>query len=379
MLAVDALERLIDFAGSEGAAESEATVRKCKRAIQDALRGFPELHRWKHHYSHERLFLKAPYDTGTVEYDATTRALTLTGGVWPAWSADANVRIDDLVSKVYTRDSDTVLTLDSVVHPEAAIAAGTTYKIYLDQYDLQDDYLANDYPIAKCMYGALHYVHPSSHLWLTRSAEQSGSPAYYTILPSRHDPQRFAIAVSPFPDSDQTLDILYQRRMRRLRYFNVDAGTASTVALSNTVAGVGTAWAADMIGATLRLSADTTPPTGSDGNNLAAFESVVTAVASPTSLTVANLCPVSLAGVATMLSDRLDLEDGTMATAFCWQAIQHLAAALRMKDRPKVEQEARDYLIRAREADARDFSPKVDGPQRTYGPSRRYMPTGPDE
>ena len=379
MLACDLLERLIDFTGSEGAAESEASVRKCSRAIQDTLRLFPGLHRWTYHYTWHRFHLVPLYNTGTIEYDATTRVLTLTDGVWPSWAADGNVRINDIVARVQSRTSNSVIVLSPTVGYDADIDAGTEYTIYQDEYILPADYLASASLIGGERIGSLRYVHPSSHLWNTIWAEQSGRPTAYTIVPSKRTTGRFAVMIYPFVADDETVDFWYQRRMRAITYTSVQSGTVSGTADDTTITGTGTAFTAGMVGATIRLSLDGTRPTGPDGNNPAYHESVITAVTDANTLEIESALPATLANVAYMISDPLDLEEGTMATAFCWQAMASLATALRMKDSSKTTAEAMTQLTLAREADSRSFALETAGPSSPRYLSRRYMPQGADE
>lgn len=381
MLAGDVIERLLDFAGADDG--GDAALRKARRALQDAIREFPGLHRWAYQYTHGRLQLKGSYSTGTVAYNSSTRALTLSGGTWPAWAGSADVRIGDVVSEVATRDSNTVLTLSSTVCPGADITAGAAYVVYQDSYILPDDYLAQDSAVAESSFGNLEYVHPSSHLWATRAAEQSGTPVYWTVVNDRYTAGRFALRVFPFPDEDQTLDFIYQRRMRRVIFDGAapesSGGTVSITNGSAVIAGSGTDFDDDMVGATLRVSGTSSElPTGVEGGNRAAFESKILSVSSATSLTVADNAAETLTGVAYRISDPIDLEEGTMATALCWQAIKHLANELRMKDREVINSTAVERLVAAKEHDARNFSMQRIGSSRRRV-DRRYMPTGDDE
>lgn len=376
MLAADVVERLVDFAGAD---IGDRALRFARRAMQDAFREFPGLHRWTYHYTHGRIPLLAGYSAGTVQYDNATRHLTLTGGVFPSWANLADVRICNVVSDVASRDSDTQLTLSATVNPGAYIAAGSAYSLYQDKYILPADFLASDAAIAQNRFGSMKYIHPTASLWSQRVAQRVGVPIYYTFLPDRFVAGRYAVMVTPYPDCDQTLDFIYQRRLKRLKYDNVNAGKVSITNGLTALTGTGTAWTSDLVGAYVRISSNGTAPTSIEGSNQAAVESKITAVASSTSLTIADTVPQDFTGVAYLISDLVDIEDGVMANAFYWQTMRHMADDLRMKDRPQIAQTAMESLVRAKEHDARNFSLETAGPSSLSRPSRRYMPTGPDD
>ena len=374
MLAADLFDRLIDFPGAD--ASGDRASREARRAMQDAIRAFPALHSWTYLYKHGRIQLVASYSTGTVAYTHSTLTLTLTTGTWPSWAALGRVRIGDVISEVATRTSDSILVLDSVVNPGADIDSGTEFVIYQDKYILPADFIATDAALAESTYGEMCYVHPQSHMWATRIADRSGDVYYYTFVASE-TADRLAMLVFPYPDRAMTVDFLYRRRPRPVKYDRVEAGKVSITTGTTALTGVGTAFRADMVGSRIRLSRDLTKPTGFDGNNAAAFEASVTAVGSTTTLTLAEAPTETFANVAYVLSDPIDVEEGTMATALAWQAIAHLAQNLQMKNRDAAMMQAASALILAKEANARNLASGKVGPNRTG--RRIFYPTGPDE
>jgi hypothetical protein len=380
MTAQDLVERLIDFAGAD---TGDKILRQARRAMQDALREFPGLHRWTYHYGQLRLQLVAAYSDGTVEYDATTRELTLADGTWPSWAASGSVRINDVVAQVASRDSGTVLTMASAYTFSDDIDSGTAYTLYQDQYDLPADFLASDSAIAEQRFGTLRYVVPGSAMWAERTALRLGTPTHYTFLPSRTTAGRLAMRVTPIPDAAQTLDAVYQRRMRGIVHDGngpyATGGSVSVTEGLKAVTGVNTHFRSDMVGSVLRCGADSATPSGPDGLTPALFSSVIAAVTDATTLTVTDAAPQDFAGVAYTISDPLDLEEGTMLTSFMWQAIKHLANELRMKDLANIQAGAAERLREAREADSRDFGRRVAGPGGIRRQSLRDMPSGPDD
>lgn len=380
MLAADLIVRLIDFLGAD--IGGEGAMRSARRAMQDAVKSIAGLHRWTYHYTYGRLQLKGAYSSGTVAVNSSTRAVTLAttdGTVWPSWAAAGSIRVNDVAYKVSTRDSNTQLTLDATLTPAADIAAGAGFNLYQDTYELPADFLASDHAVAEYRFGELSYVQPGEWLWAIRTAEREGPPLFYTFFPSVLFVGRFALRLWPFPDADQTLDFTYQRRPRAVKYDIVSDGNVSCTNGSTAVTGVGTRFRADMAGSTLRVGWDGVQPTGNEGNNPGAFDAVVSAVGSTTSLTLATAAPQTLAAVAYVLSDPLDVEEPGMATALAWKAIEHLAAEKNHKNLGAVTAKAKEELILAKEADARNYSRQVVGERIARRRSRRYMPQGPDE
>lgn len=375
MLAADLIERLLDFAGADSGGDKPQ--REARRAMQEAIRLFPGLHRWTYGYTDGRVILRAPQSDGTVEYVHDDLELTLTGATWPSWAAGAFVRIGDVVSKVATRVDDDQLTLDATLNPGQDIAAGTEHVIYLDRYTLPADFLASDAAISEQWFGELEYVNAQDYMRSVRSADRSGTPTIYTFLPDVLLPGRLAIAVCPYPDADATLDFLYQRRLRPVRYDIVEDGKVTIAADGTTVTGVGTAFRSNMVGSYIRFSLTGERPTGPDGVNPTQYETKITAVANATSLTVADDAPETYTLARYVISDLLDVEEGAMATALAWQANVAMAANLQMKNLNAIEGQALSKLLLAKEHDSRSFALQAAGPRS----SRRshYFPTGPDE
>jgi hypothetical protein len=99
---------------------------------------------------HEWSFLKpvtsittdAPYSTGTITIVAGT--VTLASGTWPTWAADGNLNVSNTSYTVASRTSDSVIVLDDTT---ATAAAGTTYSLLHNDYDLPDTFGALEGPL----------------------------------------------------------------------------------------------------------------------------------------------------------------------------------------------------------------------------------------
>ena len=97
---------------------------------------------------HEWSFLKptltmdtiAPYDTGTIAIAITGTTVTLTTGVWPAWTAThGSLIVDSVEYTIASRTDDTHIELDDAWTEATETAAEYTLK-YDGNYDLPDDF-----------------------------------------------------------------------------------------------------------------------------------------------------------------------------------------------------------------------------------------------
>ena len=112
------------------------------RYIQSGLRMFyspaaldGKSHQWSFMRPVTEMTTTEPYSTGTIE--VASGVVTLTGGTFPAWSAQGDFVANSKVYSVATRDSDTQVTLDDT---SVTIASGTTYEMRRYAYDLPDDW-----------------------------------------------------------------------------------------------------------------------------------------------------------------------------------------------------------------------------------------------
>ncbi len=118
----DLVEHGLDYLGGEPDAPA---LRDARRAALSAYREVANARTWSYLYQQGRLTTSAPYATGTVAYHHAggiyARMLILSGGTWPDWAADGDVRIGVVSHKADERKSDTVLTLDPALNPGADI------------------------------------------------------------------------------------------------------------------------------------------------------------------------------------------------------------------------------------------------------------------
>jgi hypothetical protein len=376
----DLIDHLVDWLGSSPGAEAH---RDARRASLGGLRDLANAHRWSYFYGRGRVVTSAPYSAGTVSYDHTggssERLLTLSGGAWPSWAAQGTVRVGEVGYDAATRLSDTQLTLSSTSNPGADLAAGTAYTLVRDTYPLPQDLISVGMLIRVGGVHPLAFEHPST--WLERQRVYTGpaDPRTYCLRGSPDFLGQMALSLHPAPDQAYQLDFVYQRQPRQLRIDRHLDGAASCTAGSAAVTGSGTGWAARHVGTVVRFSRSAqNPVTGWAGGNPPAFERVVTAVASATSLTMDDVAPESLSGVKYQLSDPADVEEGAMMTALLRSIEYQMAHARRLRDRAQAEQDYTRALILAREADSRNFRDERVGGVGAYPYRLADMPSGPD-
>jgi hypothetical protein len=364
----DMVEYLVDY---QGGTVREESTRDCKRAIAQAIREFPNEHKWSYYYQLGRIVTRAPYSTGTFAYDHTggtyERLVTLTGGTFPAWAAEGVFRIGSVDYEVAERKSDTEITLEIGQNPGADVAALTTYTLFCDTYSLPTDFAAISELRAE-NWLTMDWVHPREWLALKRVLTSAATPRNYTITGDPNFQGGMALRFYPHPDAATTVDFIYYRRPRRLFVHEYSVGTVSVTADSATITGVNTVWNSDMAGAVIRLSPDNKNlPTSFIGGNQYAFERLVAGFSNSTSISADYAFESSLSGVKYVISDPIDVEDGAMFAAFQRLCEKNITVLRKMKDKPLATKEYEIALLHAKNADSRNFAQRVAGGEPRYG------------
>mgnify|MGYP003655030287 CR=1 FL=1 len=110
----------------------ESIVKSGLRQVYYPQRSGDKLsYQWSWMRPEATIVTTAEYGTGTVEI--VSGVVTLSGGTFPSWANEGEIKISSQVYTVNTRDSDTQVTLDDL---SIAIAAGSTYSLGRPSYDL---------------------------------------------------------------------------------------------------------------------------------------------------------------------------------------------------------------------------------------------------
>jgi hypothetical protein len=355
----DLQDRLLDWCG--GASEGR-NVKTCKRAMLDALRDLANERNWTYYYRRDRITTTAEYDTGTVTFDWTgglyERMLTLASGTWPSDAADGIVKIDEVEYLVDERKSSTVLTLQSNSNPGEDVAAGTSYTWYRDNYTLPADFRRADQILDLTWTFDLSRVDIGTILRGRQERTEPTQPDLYAIAADPKRPNRLAVFFDPPPDDAYNLDYILQRTPYPISTIDYSTGTVTISASSTSVAGTGTAWTSAMEGSVIRVTSGTDVPSGVDGLNPFTEERIIESVTSATALVVSTAFDNAYTTKKYRISDRIDVEDGAMYSAFVACCKKNVAWELHRDDAPGLTAYYRQMLTLAKEGDSRGYESK---------------------
>lgn len=326
--AKDAWDRLRGYLNDD---VGDAATRDIKRAINDALRTLATDHDWSYYHVPDlTITFDASQTTGTVEYVASTRLVTLTGATWPTWVAQYGVIVfgdPQVHARIAKRISGTVVELEAVSAPGDDIAALSTYTVYRDKYPLPDDFhKANQLVRAN---GRLRGTWVAPSQWSDYGSPYrpgGGTPWWYTFLGQPEQYGRHILQVAPFPAAAESVFMVYKRLPRRINTWEYKTGTVTATAGENpTVTGTSTAWTSPMGGAIMRFVANTTGAAPSEIDNPPTDEARIGTYTSATSVALDGTLNNSYSGTVYSISDPIDVEYGTMLNCFWYCCLKHLA------------------------------------------------------
>lgn len=301
----DVVEHLVtaSFGGPQ-----DAEQRDIRAAVLRAYDEVTTIRDWSYYHVHGRVLTSRPYSTGSVTYSASAPSLTLVGGTWPAWMVGAHIKIGPRVLAVASV-SGQVATLDANIRlPDAMDGqSGLAYTAYRINYPLPADFRNMDEPTDEYHWWSGVYLTPDQAMKLERVANSSGRPLHWTII---KDPNGtgYMVKLVGYPTAEETVDFMYRRSARPLKYSGHESkARAGTVArASAAVTGTSTQFSADMVGAYLRAGDTTNQPGPQWSLNPAVDETLITAVASATSLTTSGSGTLA-AGTKYIITDPVDV------------------------------------------------------------------------
>ncbi len=362
----DLIEHAIGVQGASAAAANQALLRE---AIQAAYSEVTETRRWKYLLKLFRIPAPATYDTGTIAYDNTTKQVTLTTGTWPSWAASGAIKIGERVHKVVTRTSDSIIVLDSTdgLNPGADISAGAKYRLFQTTYSLPVDFSTLDIPYGeqRWKFGRFTFLRPNEFLSLEQLGDGTGHPFAFTVMADASNPGRMALRTWGGLEAATDLDFLYCRRPRLLVLDGYrtehKVGSVATTATSATLTGTSTTFDAEMVGSVVRVSRNSTRPSGLEGTNPFSEERVISAYSSATSMTVSSAFANTVSNRAYVISDPLDIEP-SMILAIKRCVEKHLAILFNKASKNEAIQLFEAELERASQIDAeRSYKPRETG------------------
>lgn len=302
----DVVEHLIT-ASSGGPQDAEQ--KDIRTAIQRAYQEVVQMRDWQWYHTTGRIIFSDSWQ-GTVTYSASTRTVTkVSGDAFPADAARHCIRIDNVVGKVATRTSDTVLVLDSSIRFPEDYTSAVSAVLYRSVYPLPSDFRNLDAPIDEASWAGFRYVSQDTAMKMERAQDIQGPPSYWTVLKDP-DGYGYAVKVLGYPVDVETLDFTYRRMPRQIRLSGHEATSrAGTVSVSGTsVTGTGTSFSSNMVGSYLRVGTASAFPDTLGSLTPFSAEAKITAVASATSATIDT--SLSYSGVKYVVTDPVDAPEG---------------------------------------------------------------------
>lgn len=367
----DAIDHAVDYVGGTLNAAQQRDVRG---AVLSAYQSLAQLRRWSYYHAQFRLVTFAPYAAGSISYSASTRVVTLLGGVWPEWAGDGTLVAGNMRAPVRRRLGDTELELVPELAFPFDMPAGTQYRLVADTYALPATFREMAHP--RLAIGGQHMDPQSMEFIAARRLVGGegvvGRPQYYAVgeHPWRRDVR--ALHLWPAPNTTGALDANYYRMPAPLTLTGYGSqesqGTVSGTSGGSMVTGAGTAFGNWMVGSVIRFSASTALPDGPGGMNPAREEFIVRSVQSPTQLLIEGQLAYDYAGARWRVSSRLDIADYMYETLLRTIELE-LIRRRRMSGVEAAIHQQQMALHAAAQADAPIYEP------RTLYEARRAWPT----
>lgn len=372
----------------------EQTQREIRRAIQSAYRETAEAHPWSHLMRVWFVTLHDELTGGTLTYDHTggssERLWTFSGiTLTESWADNAMVRLtvheSDADFPVWRYLTTTTAQAHPSLNPGEDVAAGTSCTVFQDTYTLPVDFMAAGFGMPEVASYSFATSHQSLAL-LRRQSGTSNSPIAYSVVSDPVLPGRHALKVYQWPSADETFEFLYRSYGRPLKYFGTavrdSSGTVTTTASNTTIEGSGTAFASDMVGSLIWISANSTDlPTDQDGDNPYVIEGVIEAVTDSDTLIVrANSNTTAYTSVAYRIVDPIDFSPN-MLNPFLRCCEKHVEIVRQREGAGKGDAaELYEMALRtAKRADHKSFEPKSLAHSDGYSTAalERERPAGP--
>lgn len=313
---------------------NDAAVRDVKLAARQAIQELAKEWQWPCYITYRKIALQAPQTIGTITYNATTRQFTLTGGTWPTWAVYGSIRVSNTVARVITRNSATVITIESDTEFTANLASGTTYTLYQDEYPLDAPFhKMTRVFVDRTRYG-MEYKDPLNFTKYKRPyLFSSTTPRYYTVYRDRNNPSGIVLAIYPMALHAMTATFSAQRFPADIAVWDEHTGKVAVTATSTAVVGTGTAF--DTLahpGCVLRVSRNVAVPTSLDGDNPYAEEVLIDSVASTTSLAAKTALVTTRTNQGVAISSLVDVGERTMQAVLVQRLFVELSRLRTIKD-----------------------------------------------
>jgi len=398
----DVLEQMSSFTQSRpvGPSVSQFTIRA---AVEKGLREIVNVRDWITMQKLWRIPLVASVSgangTSSVSYQAAaqtiggtsyTHVITLTGSTFPSWAEGAEIR---------TGDGFTNCDIDQVIDATHATLkwprvpstdlTNVDYMIGRSWYALPPEMVAFWAALGHNAWFIQGFIPFEEWHALNKYRAITGMVRKVSIGPAPTQMGQLALYVFPWSLNNEEMDMVLKVRPRPIRVWGRDAycyqGTVYGVSGSTVVTGIGTAFNANMVGASIRFSSTSSRPTGTAGSNPYAEQHTIVAVVNATSLIIDVALTNSYGsdgttptGLAYVIADWIDV-DISIYDAFICNAQRQLAhlAGFKGDEIKEIEAFYQSALSRARIADDRTRQRMVAGSQNNQYSRLRDWPNRP--
>ena len=308
-----------------GSNDNPQAIEDCREAINDALKEVWGEYDWPWYQGQQTIIVNAPYDTGTITYDASTRRFTLTGGTWPEWAEYGAIQISSKYALVDRLISSTVIEIEEGSQFTADISTATAFKIWRSQYPLPNNirkitYLTNDLNTNH----VVKYVTPLEFAD-RRPGVYGLVPVMFTVQKDRRLLNGLNLVLWPYPSTAYTYRFSYVRHPEEVAVWSVTDGKVTTAADDETITGTGTAFLQEYAGALIRIGRDgTNIPTAKSGLNPRVEEALIDTYSSTTILEARTNFTYTNTLKAYEISSVIDIDESIMASLFMQQCYLHL-------------------------------------------------------
>lgn len=368
----DIVEHILDVFDNS---RSGRPLRMAKRAARESLRELHMCHRWGYYEGTHFFRTSADQTSGSIEYYHTggstgtgtgtgtdtygARTVVLTGATWPSDVVHWKIKIGDFHYSIESRVDDNEITLPTGENPGADVSSGTSYTLYREAYSL---------PNGLAEIGVLVDVDNNRVVplisyddQLTRkhlSKDTPGTPWHANVRNAGIYFNSYSVFFVPPPTAEKEYMLTYQRQPKMLETEVYSTGTATVTSGSTSVTfSSGAALTAKHVGSVIRFGSATQDPTPvpgaiDDTDNPFVDQGVILS-RTATSCTIDTAVSQAYSSVKYSISDPLDVEIGTMLTAYQRMCEASYATLTKrtMKEREELAKEAHVALVFAMERD----------------------------
>lgn len=356
-----------------------APGRRVRLAILNAYRDLSHRYDWRYYNRLGAMQLQAPQSTGTIEYTASTRTVTLTGATFPTDADLWRIKISDQYYGIESRPTTTTIVLRAEDAPLSDIASGTAFEIFKDNYRLPSNFREMQAVWDEDTIRELRFIDFSQQEGMyVRYYHESSDPWGYSIEYHPNYPGVKMLRVVPYASTARSLRYVYSASPMNL-FTAIPTGKASLDAVDKTKLTLDQTLSDNFVDGVIWISSSKEIPTSEIGgynqklqaetNNPFTQVGIIKSISGTTVYVRESLSDFTNVGY--LVTSLIDIDKDTMLSLF--QAMIDLELAKLMqqvKIIPDLERESALWLRKTIEAERRISKSTTDFFQKYYNPSR---------